>query len=62
MVWDGLGFFGTDHMKLGRLQGRPVTFFTFLTSPKSVILSTLGLAVALILIIGEVEKLNTQKS
>ena len=19
MLWDGLGFFGTDHMKLGRL-------------------------------------------
>ena len=26
MLWDGLGFFGFDVAKLGRLKGEPVTY------------------------------------
>ena len=33
MLWDGLGFFGTDHMKLGRLEGEKVNFMTPFKSP-----------------------------
>ena len=28
MIWDGVGFFGTDHFKLLRLQGEKVNFCT----------------------------------
>ena len=58
MVWDGLGFFGTDHMKLGRLKGEKVTFCTFLTSPRSLIMTVLGLTIASYLILTEVDNLG----
>lgn len=62
MLWDGLGFFGTDHMKLGRLRGEPVNFCTMFKSPRTMIISILGLALAIFLIITEVDKLNLPKS
>ena len=62
MLWDGLGFFGTDHMKLGRLKGEKVNFFTFLKSPRSVVMSILGLALAIYIIINEGSKLGKEKS
>jgi hypothetical protein len=39
MLWDGLGFFGTDHMKLGRLKGEKVNFCTFFSSPKTLLIT-----------------------
>ena len=62
MLWDGLGFFGTDHMKLGRLQGEKVDFCTFFKSPKTLVLSLVGLSVAIYLILTEAKKLDMPKS
>lgn len=58
MLWDGLGFFGTDHMKLGRLRGEPVNFCTMFTSPRTLILSLLGLGIGIYIVITEAERLN----
>ena len=58
MLWDGLGFFGTDHMKLGRLKGEKVDFCTFMKSPKSVGMSLLGIALATYIVIMEVGNLG----
>ena len=57
MLWDGLGFFGTDHMKLGRLKGEPVTFTTMFSSPRTLVLSLMLLGLGLYLVITEAEKL-----
>lgn len=62
MIWDGLGFFGTDHMKLGRLKGEKVNFCTPFKSPRTMIISTLLLIVSAFILIGELEHLYTQKS
>jgi len=62
MVWDGLGFFGTDHTKLGRLEGEKVTFWTPFKSYKVMILSTIGFIVATYVIVTEFNKLGTRKS
>ena len=62
MMWDGLGFFGTDHKKLGRLQGQPVNFCTYFKSPRSIVMSILGLAVGTALVLSEYVKLNLPKS
>ena len=53
MLWDGLGFFGTDHMKLGRLKGEKVDFLTFFKSPKTLVFSILGLSLGIYLIFTE---------
>ena len=53
MLWDGLGFFGTDHMKLGRLEGEKVNFMTPFKSPRTLILYFLGLALMIYIIISE---------
>ena len=58
MLWDGLGFFGTDYMKLGRLKGEKVDFFTRCSSPKDLILLSLTLGVSLYFIFTEIEKLG----
>ena len=62
MLWDGLGFFGTDHMKLGRLKGEPVTFFTMCRSPRTLVLSLLLMGLGIYLIMTEAKKLNLPKS
>jgi len=62
MVWDGLGFFGTDHTKLGRLEGEKVTVWTPFKSYKVMILSTIGFIVATYVIVTEFNKLGTRKS
>lgn len=62
MVWDGLGYFGTDHTKLGRLEGEKVTFWTPFKSYKVMILSTIGFIVATYVIVTEFNKLGTRKS
>jgi len=62
MVWDGLGFFGTDHTKLGRLKGEKVNFLTPFTSYKFLILSTVGFIIAMSVIIMEFNKLGSKKS
>lgn len=62
MVWDGLGFFGTDHMKLGRLKGEPVNFLTMFKSPKSLMLWFLTVGLFAYLIATEADKLYSPKS
>ena len=62
MLWDGLGFFGTDHMKLGRLRGEKVNFCTFIKSPKSIALTLAGIGLGIYLLITELAKLGTLKS
>ena len=62
MLWDGLGFFGTDHDRLGRMKGEKVNFCTKFSSPRTLILSLLGLLFGIFLLITELRKLNTQKS
>ena len=49
-------------MKLGRLRGEPVHFFTMFTSPRTMIMSLLGLVIGIYLVVTEAEKLGTQKS
>ena len=58
MMWDGLGFFGTDHMKLGRLKGEKVDFTTPFRSPRTLLLGGLGFAIALFIIISEISNLG----
>lgn len=62
MVWDGLGFFGTDHMKLGRLKGEKTNFCTFCKSPRTLVLSISLMALAVSIVINELNLLYTQKS
>lgn len=62
MLWDGLGFFGTDHMKLGRLRGEPVNFCTMFTSPRTLILSLAGLILGIYIVISEAKQLRKMKS
>lgn len=62
MLWDGLGFFGTDHSKLGRLKGEKVNFCTKFSSPRTLGISIAGLIVGLYLLITELNKLHTQKA
>jgi len=62
MVWDGLGFFGTDHTKLNRLKGEKVNFWTPFKSYKVLILSTIGFIVAVTVILMEFNKLGKEKS
>ena len=54
MLWDGLGFFGTDHMKLGRLRGEKVTFYTPLKSPQKILYMLAVLLVFIYFMIGMV--------
>ena len=62
MLWDGLGFFGTDHMKLGRCKGEPVDFLTFLRSPRTLAFSLAFLILMIYIIFTEFEKLGTEKA
>lgn len=62
MVWDGLGFFGTDHTKLGRLKGVKVNFCTPFKNYRLLVLSILGFVIVMIVIIMEANKIGTRKS
>ena len=53
MLWDGLGFFGTDHMKLGRLKGERVNFITPFKSPSTILISLFGISLMLYIILKE---------
>lgn len=53
MMWDGLGFFGTDHDRLGRMKGEKVNFCTKFSSPRTLMISLLAFGVGLFLLITE---------
>ena len=53
MLWDGLGFFGTDHAKLGRIKGEKVNFCTKFSSPRTLMISLLGLTLGIFLLYNE---------
>lgn len=57
MVWDGLSFFGMDHMKLGRLNGEQVNFCTFFKSPETVAVTLILISVSAVVFLGELNKL-----
>lgn len=52
MIWDGLTFFSTEPMKLGRLRGEKVNFLTPLKSPEDLVIFLISFAVVLYLILG----------
>ena len=58
MLWDGLGFFGMDHMKLGRLRGEKVDFCTFFKSPHTLMLSSLTVGIATFVIVTHLKTLG----
>ena len=62
MLWDGLDFFGTDHMKLGRLKGEKVNFLTPFKSPRTVMVYLLLFAISLYIVINEGKNLGVEKS
>ena len=53
MMWDGLGFFGTDHTKLGRLKGEKVDFSTPFKSPRTLVLYIMLLVLMIYIIVSE---------
>ena len=59
MLWDGLGFFGTDHAKLGRIKGEKVNFCTKFSSPRTLTMSLLGIILGIYLLYNELQLLNT---
>ena len=61
-LWDGLGFFGTDHMKLGRLKGDKVDFCTFFKSPQTILLWFVAMVVSIYIIVNEGSNLGLQKA
>ena len=62
MLWDGLGFFGCDHTKLGRLKGEKVNFLTAFKSVRYVTLLMMAFAVTTYILVTELSKIDTQKS
>ena len=62
MLWDGVGFFGTDHFKLGRLVGEKVNFLTPFKSTKFVIIFGLGMFITIYILVTEISRLGNQKS
>ena len=52
-MWDGMGFFGFDDRKLPRLEGKTVKYQDKFTSIKETPLMTIGLIVAIIIIVSE---------
>lgn len=60
--WDGLGFFGFDETKLGRLRGQPVTLFTKFQSKKWVVVNFSTLFIIIYVIFSQGSKLSTLKS
>ena len=62
IMWDGMGFFGTNYMKLGRLRGEKVDFCTKFKSIKDIIIYTLTFAFAMYFVLTEIDKLGELKS
>ena len=60
--WDGLGFFGFDETKLGRLRGQPVTIFTKFRSKKWVVVNFCTLAIVIYVVLSQGSRLSTLKS
>lgn len=60
--WDGVGFFGFDHKKLGRLQGEPVRWYTRYKSIGYTLSLLLVSAFIIYIVVNEVVKLNTIKT
>ena len=61
-IWDGLNFFGFATSKLGRLKGQKVNYCTQFTNLQWVLMTLLGLIVAIVILASELSTLNTQKS
>ena len=61
MIWDGLGFFGFDNAKLGRLKGEPVTFASKYKEPTKLTMSVFMIAFVIYIILSQVAKIGKQK-
>jgi len=62
MLWDGLGFFGTSHSKLGRLKGEKVDFKTKFTSIEYVMSLVILITIVLIVIFSFFSEIGHVKS
>lgn len=61
MIWDGLGFFGFDNAKLGRLKGEPVTFTSKYKEPTKLSISIMMIIFVVYIILSQVAKIGKQK-
>lgn len=61
MMWDGLGFFGCDNAKLGRLKGEPVTFTSKYKDFSKLSGTLLMVAIIIYVIASQVSMIGTQK-
>ena len=59
MTWDGLGFFGFDDSKLGRLKGQPVRFWDKLKNKKWLLSALILFSVVIFVMTTELSKMNT---
>ena len=61
MMWDGLGFFGFDNAKLGRLKGEPVTYATKYKDATKFTISIVTILFVLYVTFQQVIKLGQEK-
>ena len=52
-MWDGLAFFGFDDRKIGRLEGKPVSWWDKFTSVKASSIMAITIIITIIIIAGE---------
>lgn len=62
LLWDGIGFFGPMHHKLGRCEGKPVKFYDKFIEPDFLFMMTLSIAIPILVIIMEFRELGEPKS
>lgn len=62
ILWDGVGFFGTDQHKLARLRGVAFKWFHKFRSVRLVIFNLLIIGLALYVIVTEVNKLGSESN
>ena len=53
MMWDGLGFFGFEDRKVGRLEGKPVRYSDKFTNVTGTPIMVIGHIIGIIIIVNE---------
>lgn len=62
MIWDGIGFFGTESHKLNRLRGEKVTCWTRLTSMRMRVMITIYIIAFVLVCVFELTKIGSVAS
>ena len=62
LLWDGIGFFGTAHHKLGRCEGKPVHWYDKCFEPTYLIMLLISITVPTYIILTEFNELGEPKS